>query len=308
MENHAIVLMSTYNGQKYLQEQLQCIFEQTYSGKITVLVRDDGSKDDTVPIVEAYNQTENRKIKLIKGQNLGPQKSFLELIRLADDADYYFFADQDDIWDLDKIEIAANVMADSGNVPTSYCSNFRHSDMDLNIYDPAAIKDSPHFSPLSIIFYNKIPGCVMGLNRALMDKLKLLELDDVMMHDSMALAYAALTGNVIYDPQARITHRIHRDNVVGDGHKKIVLHKWIPEKLHLLTKKESYDLSKMADAFLTIGAEDIHPAFREDITLLRDFKNSWKNTLRLLRHPDSHGPAFDRTTMSIRCKILFHIF
>ena len=308
MENHAIVLMSTYNGQQYLKEQIQCIFDQTYAGKITILVRDDGSKDDTLPILEGYTQTENRKIKLIKGQNLGPQKSFLELIRLADPADYYFFADQDDIWDLDKIEIAVNAMADSESVPASYCSNFRHSDMDLNIYDSAAIKQTPNFSPLSIIFYNKIPGCVMGLNRALMDKLKQLQLDDVMMHDSMALAYAALTGNVIYDPQPRITHRIHRDNVVGDGHKKIVLHKWIPEKLKLLRHKESYDLSVLAEQFLAVAADNIHDQYRDDIRLLRDFKKSRKETMKLLRHPDTQGPLLDRTVLSIRSKIFFRLF
>lgn len=307
MDQHVIILMSTYNGQLYLKEQLDCIARQTYPGLITTIIRDDGSKDDTEAIALSYPQTENRKIIFIKADNVGPQCSFLELIRLAPEADYYFFADQDDVWDLDKIEIGVAAMAQE-TVPVSYCSNFRHTHMDLTIYEEQALTATPNFSPLSIIFYNQIPGCVMGFNWALMTLMKQMQLPDVMMHDSMALSLAAACGKVIYDPQPRISHRIHASNVVGHGHKKIVLHKWVAEKLMLLLKKDSFDLSKMADAFVRVAGHQIHPQYREDITLLRDFKNSWKNTLRLLRHPDSHGPAFDRTTMSIRCKIFFRIF
>lgn len=307
MEQHAVVLMSTYNGQTYLKEQLDCIFDQTFSGNITVLIRDDGSKDDTEAIALSYPQTENRKITFIKADNVGPQRSFLELIRLAPEADYYFFADQDDVWDLDKIEIGVTAMAQE-TVPVSYCSNFRHTHMDLTIYEEQALRATPNFSPLSIIFYNQIPGCVMGFNWELMDLMKQMELQDVMMHDSMALSLAAACGKVIYDPQPRISHRIHASNVVGHGHKKIVLHKWIPEKLKLLAQKDSYDLSEMADAFVRVAADRLHPQYREDVLLLRDFKKSFANTLRLLKHPDSKGSLLDRTVLSIRCKILFHIF
>lgn len=307
MEQHAVVLMSTYNGQTYLKEQLECIFDQKFSGNITVVIRDDGSKDDTETIALSYPQTENRRIIFIKAQNVGPQRSFLELIRLAPQAQYYFFADQDDVWDLDKIETAVAAMA-QWDIPVSYCSNFRHTRMDLTIYEEQALTVEPNFSPLSIIFYNQIPGCVMGFNWELMALMKQMELQDVMMHDSMALSLAAACGKVLYDPQARISHRIHASNVVGHGHKKIVLHKWIPEKLKLLTQKDSYDLSEMADAFVRVAGDRLHPRYREDILLLRDFKKSFANTVRLLKHPDSKGSLRDRTVLSIRCKILFHIF
>lgn len=231
----------------------------------------------------------------------------MELIRLAPEADYYFFADQDDVWDVDKIEIGVAAMAHS-DAPVAWCSNFRHTHMDLTVYEERALAAEPDFSPLRVIFYNQIPGCVMGFNWELMALMRKLELQDVMMHDSMALALAAACGEVLYDPQPRISHRIHASNVVGHGHKKIVLHKWIPEKLKLLIQKDSYDLSEMAEAFLRVAGDRIHPQYREDITLLRDFKKSFSNTLRLLKHPASQGSLTDRTVLSIRCKILLHIF
>lgn len=308
MNEHAVVLMSTYNGCQYLNEQLQCIFDQTYPGTITVLIRDDGSKDNTVALAQAFPQRENRKIQVVAAENVRPQRSFLALIRMAPKADWYFFADQDDVWDLDKIEKSINGMRAFLEVPATCCSNYRLSDMDLNVYDGAAIKATPVFTPLQILFYNKIPGCCMGFNYALMEKLQQLTVKNVMMHDSMALALAALTGKVIYEEAPLITHRIHRDNVVGDGHKKIVLHKWIPEKFRLLTKKEDYDLSELAEDFLRVGGAEMCSEYRRDMELLRDFKKSWGSTCKLLQHPDSKGRLLDRTVMSIRCKILFHIF
>lgn len=307
MDQNVIILMSTYNGQQYLKEQIDCIWQQTYPGKITVLIRDDGSADNTQAIAQDYVTTEKRRLEFIKAANVGPQRSFLELIRMAPKADFYFFADQDDVWDLDKIQIACDAMAPCAN-PVSYCSNFRHTHMDLTVYEEYALREAPVFTPLQIIFYNQIPGCVMGFNWALMSLMKKMELTDVMMHDSMALSLAAACGKVIYDPQPRISHRIHASNVVGHGHKKIVLHKWLPEKLKLLFHKENYDLSAMAAQFLTVAADLIHSEYKADILLLRDFKKSRANTNRLLRHPDTQGPALDRTVLSIRSKIFFRLF
>ena len=301
------VLMSTYNGEKYLEEQLESIFNQSYSGMIKILIRDDGSKDETIDIIKHSLPKPNREISLIEGNNIGPQRSFLELIKISEGSDYYFFADQDDVWDLDKIDIAVQYM-EEGKKPCVYCSNYRLSDADLNIFNGEFLKKEPVFSPLKIIFYNEIPGCTMGFNSALMKKLKKLDIDNVMMHDSMVLSFGAFTGSIVYDPNSRITHRIHGSNVVGEGHAPIVLHKWVAEKIHLLFQKEDYSLSKMAEQFLESMDKDTNLEYVQDLELLRDFKKSWKNTIQLLKHPDSKNSLFDRTTLSIRCKILFHIF
>lgn len=307
MQQHCIVLLSTYNGQTFLKEQLDSIADQDFDGLITTLVRDDGSSDDTLSILENYPQTESRRFQIIKGENIRPQRSFLELIRLAPKADYYFFADQDDVWDADKVSTAVKAMGCLEH-PVCWCANFRHTYTDLLVYEEKALAQKPPFDPLQIIFYNQIPGCCMGFNWALMELLQAMNLPNVMMHDSYVLALAAACGNVLYDDNARISHRIHESNVVGHGHKKIVLHKWIPEKLKLLFGKENYDLSQMADQFLQVAGDRIHPRYRQDLILLRDFKKCRKCKRKLLRHPHTQGKLFDRTVMSIRCKIRFNIF
>jgi len=122
MREKTIVLMSTYNGMPHLQEQVDSIFNQVYDGEIEIFVRDDGSKDDTMSFLEKYPKTELRRIYVQQGENIGPQKSFLKLIKNAGTADYYFFADQDDVWLPNKIERGVSSLRDAKNA-TVYCSN-----------------------------------------------------------------------------------------------------------------------------------------------------------------------------------------
>lgn len=307
MSDDVAVLMSVYNGEKYLPEQIESIFNQDYEGNITVVVRDDGSKDLTCEYFGSVKQRYNRHIVLFKEENVGVRKSFLKLIKLAPEAGFYFFSDQDDVWDKDKIRIATEKMQKTER-PTMYCSNYRLSDGELNVYKEKAIEGLREFSPLKVIFYNWIPGCCMGFNRAMMELLQQLDLENVMMHDSMALALASVSGTVVYDEEPRITHRIHKSNVVGDGHKKIKHFRWIKEKFLLLKNKEDYDLSEMAAEFLRILDNDKEIKYKDDLILLRDYKKSRAATRRLLRHKDAKDKKFDRTTMSIRCKIFFRLF
>lgn len=303
--SNVIVLMSSYNGARFLNEQLQSILDQDFDGNITVLIRDDGSKDTTLNLIRRVKQSDTRTLEVIEGKNLGPQRSFLALIQLAGDADYFFFADQDDIWYPDKIQRGVDALRKCDG-PACFTSNYDIYNSDLEQKRERVLKERPPFRPLKIIFYNQIPGCAMGFNRQLMNALKNVKLSNVMMHDSMTLAFAAAIGEVLYDEQPGIAHRIHGDNVVGEGHKKIVLHKWLVEKIGLVLHKEDYNLSEMAGQFLASGR--VKKTCEEDLLLLRDYKKSWVNTMRLLKHPDSHDVFLDRTTLSIRSKILLHLF
>lgn len=95
MENKKVaVIMSTYNGERFIKEQLDSILNQTYKN-LEIVVRDDGSKDGTVQIVKEYMKT-YPNIVLHEGENLGFIKSFFELLNLVE-ADYYSYADQDDV-------------------------------------------------------------------------------------------------------------------------------------------------------------------------------------------------------------------
>ena len=90
------VLMSTYNGEKYLKEQIESILNQE-KVEVNILIRDDGSCDKTLKIIKELSK--NPKISYYEGKNIGPAKSFMDLVNKSGDKfNYYAFADQDDIW------------------------------------------------------------------------------------------------------------------------------------------------------------------------------------------------------------------
>ena len=97
-----IILMSVYNGENFIEEQLNSIFSQTGDFEIEVWVRDDGSKDGTISILKKYE--EEKKLYWYSGENLKPAHSFMDLIMHSCKADYYAFSDQDDVWLNDKLK------------------------------------------------------------------------------------------------------------------------------------------------------------------------------------------------------------
>lgn len=123
------VLVSTYNGEKYIEEQLDSIINQSYKN-IDIYVRDDCSKDNTLAILKKL--AKEKKIILMKSdKNLGYPEAFYEMLKKAK-ADYYAFSDQDDVWEKDKIEIAVNNLNKSNEkVPALFYANYEVTDVDL---------------------------------------------------------------------------------------------------------------------------------------------------------------------------------
>ena len=110
--------MSTYNGECFLREQIESLLKQN-NEDITILVRDDGSSDKTVGILEEYEKS--GQLQAYSGRNLKPARSFMELIDKAhiEEYDYYAFSDQDDIWLPDKVHVAVQAIQ-KYDVPAMY--------------------------------------------------------------------------------------------------------------------------------------------------------------------------------------------
>ena len=120
------VVMSSYNGADYIVEQLDSILAQNISN-LSVIVRDDGSNDGTVQILQQYAQRGD--IRLICGENEGYVRSFFDVLAAAGDFDYYCFADQDDIWPSDKVSSAISLIQESSTRgPVLYCSELLYCD------------------------------------------------------------------------------------------------------------------------------------------------------------------------------------
>ena len=114
------ILLSTYNGEHYLNEQIESLVRQV-DVNYKILVRDDGSKDSTHVILNKWQQL--GFLTWYRGENIGFAESFMDLVQKAPKADYYAFCDQDDIWLPNKLKAAVEKLELLKSGPQLYCSN-----------------------------------------------------------------------------------------------------------------------------------------------------------------------------------------
>lgn len=245
-EPKVCVVMSTYNGEKYLREQIDSILKQA-NVDVRLIIRDDGSSDGTVKILEEY-ALYHPNISFYQGTNVGVGKSFLELLKNAPQADYYSFADQDDVWLEDKLSHAVSVIRQIEQKDTS---GLRGEEYVITGLRKEELLDPDHSSSLPVLYgsnqtlvdadlmeiglHYQIPpkcdlyncmsrncfyGCTMVLNKDLRDVfLKIPEPSDRVLasknHDGWVLYCALINGVVVYEHSSRILYRQHANNVVG---------------------------------------------------------------------------------------------
>lgn len=207
------ILMSTYNGQKYVEEQIKSILSQTEKD-IELIIRDDGSKDNTLNILKKYEKMYSN-IKVIKGSNIGVEKSFMELVKNSTDSEYYAFSDQDDIWEKLKIEKALMFFDKKDNKPSLYYSEVKAVDSNLKFLFKSNYVGidtlGASFSTTPVI------GCTVIFNKSLRDLIVNNYLpNNIVMHDLyMYRLCLAVGGNVLHDHESYILYRQHSNNVVG---------------------------------------------------------------------------------------------
>jgi glycosyltransferase involved in cell wall biosynthesis len=208
------VLLSAYNGEKYIGQQIDSLLAQTYPN-IEIYVRDDGSKDGTLAVLKPY--VEKGQIYLDAGKNLGFVKSFFTLIENAGDADYYAFCDQDDVWLEQKIQMAVDMLEkEDARKPLLYFSNYDLYDQDLNFMCHRE-GNKP-----KICFRNSLVDCVsLGFNSVFNRKAHDLTVEHIPQksigHDSWMYMLCAGLGKVIYDPRPTVKYRRHNANVSDAG-------------------------------------------------------------------------------------------
>lgn len=220
------ILMSTYNGEEFLREQLESILGQTYTDW-HLFVRDDGSSDDTVAILHDYEARYPDRISLCPDDlhNLGAMRSFERLLAMSK-GDYIFFADQDDVWKPNKVEkmmsaIRKEEASLSENLPIVVHSDLEVVDAELRPIASSFWKYSflcvdlidAHLQYLAIV--NSVTGCAMMMNKAAR-KVALPFSPYAYMHDaSVAVSVKAAGGRVIPLFETLIMYRQHGDNTVG---------------------------------------------------------------------------------------------
>lgn len=219
--------MSTFNGENFLKEQIESILKQD-AVDVKLLVRDDGSNDNTPIILKRFSK--NKNIEFYEGQNLGYSKSFLNLIDNSDEtADYYAFSDQDDFWLSNKLIKGINELKEYDNSkPLLYVSSLTRVNKKLEFLSIQEFKNLK-ISLGAEFTRHRLAGCTFIFNKALVDLLKIGNKIDKLncSHDKLAtILCLACDGKVIFDKNSYILFRRHGNNTSSDSmsiYKKIYL-------------------------------------------------------------------------------------
>lgn len=282
-----LILLSTYNGEKFLHEQLESLYLQK-NVEISVLIRDDGSQDSTCEIINRWKG--KIRLELCRELNIGSANSFMRLIKLAsDNYDYYAFCDQDDWWKENKLDVAVSKLK-LDQPGLYYCELQRVGESLERI--PDHFKKSYHTEELkSAMVVTSAAGCSMVFNRKLMEMLKRYTPQTFYMHDEWVLRVcAAVGGRVIYDPGKYILYRQHGNNTVSGIDKM----KYGPVRMFFYRYKKFFDFSYspyITALELKNGYYDLMDnTNREVVDLLIKSKNSWKARYGLIFHRKIYTP------------------
>jgi len=208
------VLLSTYNGERYLGAQLDSVLAQDVSG-LSVLVRDDGSRDNTVALLERY-AAKHSSIQLLRGENIGFAHSFMRLLEGSSAAAQYIaFCDQDDVWLPGKLSRGIDALRRSAeSLPALYCSRLAVVDERLSRLGFSRIPRRG-LSFQNALVENGIAGCTMLLNQSARQVLLRAMPETLIAHDWWVYLIVSAFGTVSYDPEVRILYRQHGSNVFG---------------------------------------------------------------------------------------------
>lgn len=222
IEKRVLVLMSSYNGENYIKAQIESIMNQRNISNLVLRIRDDGSKDNTCKIIEDLQKDYFGRIELIRGNNIGYNASFFELINSAEGYDYYSISDQDDVWLPSKLEVAIKALEEKDNsIPLLYASTSYLVYNDLKPYGQTR-KKGRKFSIYNTIIQNICPGHTQVFNNALLSLIKGdLYTSRVYVYDSWITNVAMLFGTIIFNNSSFTFYRQHKGNQLGSGTGKI---------------------------------------------------------------------------------------
>lgn len=235
MEKSALILMATYNGEKYLAQQIDSILKQSHTN-LKLIIRDDGSIDNTVSIIERYAETDER-VELLKNftDQHGAYLNFWSLVSYAKENcieyDYVFFSDQDDIWEKSKIETMIRYAEKKDRKkPLLLYADMRVIDQNNNVTFKSldSIMGIGEIHGYSLFFtHGFLWGCDICINNRLFCDIPCMPLDhesiSIVSHDNYMGKYALLYGEIVYINKVLINHRRHNSNTTGSYYMKLSL-------------------------------------------------------------------------------------
>lgn len=291
------ILMSTYNGEKYVGQQIESIQKQSFT-EWNLLVRDDGSKDKTCDIVASYAQLDQR-IQLIRAENKGVIESFYELAKY-NQADYYFFCDQDDYWLPEKVKIVLNETKKYDNDRAKlYYTDLKIVDKKLQVISNSMIKSQSGHANTKLaqeLTENTVTGCTMMANKALIDLWN--STSGIIMHDWYLALVAASQEGLIYIDQPTMLYRQHDDNVLGARTMKKRIQKWIRPHLWfrkywwLITASQSQAQNLLSNVSLLEEDEELIQNYVSILDQNYSTRRAWLKKYDLRKNKSWHTKIF----------------
>lgn len=238
------ILLATYNGEKYLREQIDSILNQTHT-EFRLLISDDGSTDLTKTILEEYKNKDSRIEIFFQENNLGVVKNFEFLLGKVE-SKYYMFSDQDDIWKETKIEKSLNRIEEGFDL---VYSDLEVVDENLNVTYSSYWKLKGIYNKIkkynnfeSLYLNNFITGCTIISKKELINSfMPLPNTSKFVLHDYWISLIISQNGKIAYVEEPLIKYRQHKNNKVGSKKKSDELRS-IDEirKLFIQVKKEHF--------------------------------------------------------------------
>jgi glycosyltransferase involved in cell wall biosynthesis len=211
------ILMCTYNGQLFLKEQLDSIQTQDYQDWV-LYVSDDGSTDQTLPILKSYQAHWGKdKLHILKGPKQGFQKNFMSLITNKKiHADFYMLCDQDDVWLPLKISTAIHHLQNQDQSrPQLYCGRTSYVDKKLKFIEHSELFLKPR-SFQNAIVQSIAGGNTMAYNNTLKKIPSLFPEVKIISHDWWLYILCELSnGQTFYDTDSYILYRQHERSLIG---------------------------------------------------------------------------------------------
>lgn len=298
------VAMCTYNGEKYLREQLETIINQTI--KIDeIIICDDISTDNTISIIKEYQEKYPNLIKLfINENNLRSVKNFEKAISLCEN-ELIFLSDQDDLWKENKVEIILNYYENNKEI-NAICTNY-------NVMDENSIVDeykftlcdvindikteTNYFNPIEILIFssNFATGCTMAFKKSLVEKIIPIPIIKDYHHDEWIALLSSLENKFDFLNEKLINYRIHIDQQVGgvsfsDNKKK---YKEVKNHFYFINTNtkmnfKSYKvlLKKLVFNYNKVKLLNGHPIKNEILLLIEEKYNNIKKEF-FLKYPIS---------------------
>lgn len=297
--NKVCILLSTYNGEKYLEEQLTSLINQE-GVDIQILVRDDGSTDKTLHILNKWKK--DGLIEWYTGENLRPAKSFMNLLRNAPKADFYAFCDQDDVWLPNKLNKAI-CKIEPTDKPALYLSRTTLVDTDKNIIGMSEFEYK--FTLGEAIVTNPATGCTLVLNNSLRNIAVRFEPERLAMHDEWIYKLCLIFNGILYaDKESYILYRQHDHNVLGANES---FKTKIKRRTKLLLGKKAGERSTSLKELFELYGNDMPSESRCFIEKAAKYDKSFFNKMNLILDKRLCAPKFS-TMMNFYIAVLLGKF